>query len=250
MRKQYLESGEDMQRIIFIIFRMFFQVIWYFRKICWFSKEKNHDINGIHKLLQSACKTVIKKGRVKANVLGVENIPKEDGFVFYPNHQGMFDVLMVFASCPRPFAFVFKKELENIILLKQIIKATGSKTMDRSDLRQSVKVITEVTTEVKNGRNFLIFAEGTRSKQGNNLLEFKGGSFKAATNAKCPIVPCAFIDSYRPFDEKGIKPVEVTLIYLPPILYDEYKDMKASDIALEVKNRIQKAINNYNSKSY
>ena len=24
---------------------------------------------------------------------GVENIPKENGFMFYPNHQGLYDVL-------------------------------------------------------------------------------------------------------------------------------------------------------------
>ena len=234
-----------MQRIVYIIFRMFFRVIYYFNRICWFSKDKNHDNEGIHLLLKKACSDVIKYGRVNAKYIGIENIPEKDGFVFFPNHQGMFDVLLFFASSPKSFAFVFKKELENIILLKQIIKATGSKTMDRKDLRQSVNVISEVTKEVKNGRNFLIFAEGTRSKKGNTLLDFKGGSFKAATNAKCPIVPCALVDSYRPFDEKGIKKIDVTLIYLPPIEYEEYKDMKASEIAEEVKNRIQNAINNY-----
>ena len=66
--------------------------------------------------------------------------------------------------------------------------------MDRNDIRQSLQVIVNVTNEVKNGRNYLIFPEGTRSKMGNEMLEFKGGSFKAATKAKCPIVPVALID--------------------------------------------------------
>ena len=57
--------------------------------------------------------------------------------------------------------------------------------------------------EVKKGRNFIIFPEGTRSRQGNHTLEFKGGSFKAAMKAKCPIVPCALIDSFIPFDENS-----------------------------------------------
>ena len=115
--------------------------------------------------------------------------------------------------------------------------------MDRKDLRQSVKVITDVSKQVKNGRNFIIFAEGTRSKLGNKMLEMKGGSFKAATTAKCPIVPCALIDSFKPFDEKGIKPIKVTLKYLKPIEYDEYKDLKTNEIAIMVKDRIEKAIN-------
>ena len=91
----------------------------------------------------------------------------------------------------------------------------------------------------------MIFAEGTRSRQGNKLLEFKGGSFKSATKAKCPIVPCALIDSFKPFDEKSIRPVTVKLIYMPPIYYEEYKDMKTVEIAQEVRRRIERTITEY-----
>lgn len=240
------ERGIEMQRIAFIVFRMFFEVIYYFQKFCHYAKEKNRDYDATRDLLQKACKRVIHCGRVNIIIEGTENIPEKDGFMFYPNHQGMFDVLIFFASCPKALAFVIKKEVENVIVLKQIIKATGSIPMDRKDLRQSIRVINEVSEEVKKGRNFIIFAEGTRSRQGNKLLEFKGGSFKAAMNAKCPIVPCALIDSYRPFDEKGIKRVTVTLKYLEPIMYEEYKDMKGQEIANLVKSRIEEAIEKNN----
>ena len=137
---------------------------------------------------------------------------------------------------------VLKKEVKDIILLKEVIAALGAIPMDRSDLRQSMQVINQMTEEVKKGRNFLIFAEGTRSKLGNRLLEFKGGSFKSAQRAKCPIVPCALIDSFKPFDKKSIAPVSVQLHYLPPMYYEEYKDMKTTEIAEEVKRRIEKKI--------
>lgn len=88
----------------------------------------------------------------------------------------------------------------------------------------------------------MIFPEGTRSRQGNQLVDFKGGSFKSAVKAKCPIVPCALIDSFKPFDEKSIKPVTVKLFYLPPMYYEEYKDMKTVEIAAEVKRRITEVI--------
>lgn len=231
-----------MGRIAFIILRMNVLVIYYFSKICAFAKKDSKDYEGFHELLQNACKKVLKKGRITPVIEGIENIPKKDGFMYYPNHQGLFDVLMFLISSPRPFAFVIKKEASKIILLKQIISATDSLAMDRSDLRQSIRVINEVTEQVKTGRNFLIFAEGTRSKMGNKLNDLKGGSFKAACNAKCPIVPCALVDSYRPFDEKGIKPMVVKLRYLEPIPYEEYKDMKSADLAKEVKRRIEEAI--------
>ena len=145
-------------------------------------------------------------------------------------------------SCPVPFAFVIKKEAKNVILLKQVSEALGSISIDREDIRQSLKVIQQVTEEVKGGKNFLIFAEGTRSREGNNLIDFKGGSFKSAVKARCPIVPCALIDSFKPFDEKSLKPLTVKIIYLPPLYYDEYKDMKTIEIAAEVKRRIEQAI--------
>ena len=160
----------------------------------------------------------------------------------FPNHQGLFDVLVFFESCPRPFAFVIKKEAANIILLKQVREALGSLVMDREDIRQSMKVIQTMAEEVKKGRNFLIFPEGTRSRQGNQTLEFKGGTFKSAVKAKCPIVPCALIDSFIPFDEKSIRPVTVHLYYLKPLYYEEYQNMKTTEIAEEVKRRIDEQI--------
>lgn len=187
----------------------------------------------------------IHAGNIKIDIKGVENIPSEDGFIFYPNHQGLFDVLTFFYSCPRPFAFVIKKEVEDTFFLKQVIAATGSLAMDRKDIRQSMRIINQVADEVKNGRNYLIFAEGTRSRQGNRLRDFKGGSFKAAQKAKCPIVPCALINAFVPFDENSIRPVTVRLVYLPPMYYEEYQSMKTNEIAAEVKRRIEETIAAY-----
>ena len=60
--------------------------------------------------------------------------------------------------------------------------------------------------------------------------------------AKCPIVPCALVDSFKPFDENSIKPVTVKVAYLPPMYYEEYKDMKSVEIAEEVQRRVEKKI--------
>lgn len=114
--------------------------------------------------------------------------------------------------------------------------------IDRDDVRQAMQVIINVSNEVKNGRNYLIFAEGTRSKKGNKIGTFKGGSFKAATKAKCPIVPVALIDSFKPFDTNTIRPVTVQVHFMKPILYEEYKDMKTTEVAALVQERIQKTI--------
>lgn len=234
-----------MRRIILMVMRLFLKAPYYLYRIWKCGVDKSITFEEAFVYIKKVTKEANRAGRVKIEAYGLENIPKDDGFVFFPNHQGLFDVLVFLDSCPVPFSFVIKKEASNIILLKQVVKALEGIPMDRGDIKQSMQVILQMTEKVKQGRNFLIFPEGTRSKLGNRLLPFKGGTFKSAVKAKCPIVPCALIDSFRPFDEKSIKPVTVKVIYLPPMYYNEYAEMKTTEIAAEVKKRIEAAIFEY-----
>lgn len=229
-------------RITLMLIRLFYIVPYYFVRIWWYGKSKNTVHSEAFAFIKKATVKANHAGRVLIETTGLEMLPKEDGFIIYANHQGLFDILVFLQTCPRPFAFLAKKEAANIILLKQVIAALGSYAMDREDLRQSMGVINSVADDVKNGKNFVIFPEGTRSKSGNKMNEFKGGSFKSATKAKCPIVPCALIDTYKPFDDNSIRPVTVKLICLPPLYYDDYKNMKTVEIAAEIKTRIAAAI--------
>lgn len=237
-------------RIAMMVIRLFWAAPYYLLRIWWCGISSKISFEESFQFIKKVTKKANHAGRVTIETYGIENIPAEDGFIFFPNHQGLFDVLVFLDSCPRPFAFVAKKEASNIILLKQVIKALGAYAMDRDDIKQSMKVIVAMAEDVKKGKNFIIFPEGTRSKMGNQLLEFKGGSFKSATKAKCPIVPCALIDSFKPFDEKSVRPVTVKLIYMPPMYYEEYKDMKTVEIAEEVKRRIEETICNFLEKKH
>lgn len=228
-----------------MVLRLFFKVPYYYIRIWQCAGNPKISYEKSYYFMKHVTKKANRAGRVTIETHGLENIPQENGFVFFPNHQGLFDVLVFLESCPVPFAFVIKKEASSSILLKHVIAAIGSLVIDRDDIRQSMEVIHQVTEEVKKGRNFLIFAEGTRSKEGNHTGPFKGGSFKSAVKAKCPIVPCALIDSFKPFDEKSVGPVTVKLVYLQPIYYEEYKDKKTVEIADEVRSRIEKAIKEY-----
>ena len=185
---------------------------------------------------------VVDTGNIDLQVCGKENIPQEGSFMLYANHQGMFDVVALAATCDRPLGAVYKKELRDVPVLKQILQSTLSFAMDREDVRQSLTVIQNVTKEVQSGRNYLIFPEGTRSKNGNVMGEFHGGSFRAAIKAKCPIVPVALIDSFKVLDQKGSAPVTVKMYYLEPIPYAEFANMKTVELAELVKQRIAQAM--------
>ena len=136
-----------------------------------------------------------------------------------------------------------KKEAANWLLVKQVRLMLNAIPLDRESMKDSIRVITEMTERVKNKENFLIFPEGTRSRSGNKLQEFKGGSFKSALRAHAPIVPVALIDSFKPFDTHTIRPVTVQIHYLAPIPYEEYQGMRTKEIAHMVHDRIEEVVN-------
>ena len=240
-----------MKRIIYMVIRNLFIMPYFLIKLCYYaSRADKIPETDRYLLLKKIVAHANKGGNVCVKTYGEENLPEENGFMLYPNHQGMYDVLAIIHSCGKPVSAVAKIEVKKVPVLNKVLSCMEALYMDRDDVRQSMEVINKVTEEVKNGRNYIIFAEGTRSKNGNNLLEFKGGSFKAATKAKCPIVPVALIDSFKPFDTNTISPVTVQVHFLKPLLYEEYKDMKTNEIAQEVKERIERVIKKFTEKDF
>ncbi|NLC18967.1 MAG: 1-acyl-sn-glycerol-3-phosphate acyltransferase [Clostridiales bacterium] len=231
-----------MKRIVLIVLRSFFYLPYYFYNIFKLCNVEKYDAQTRYAFLHRVVPVINRRGRVTVECHGLENLPRESGYIMFPNHQGMFDALAVIETHERPIVTVMKKETKNVFLLKQIIKILQAEVIDREDIRQSMQVIMNMTRRVKEGENFLIFAEGTRSRKGNTLLEFKGGSFKSAINAKCPIVPVALIDSYKAFDTNSIKKLTVQIHYLKPLYYEDYKDMKSTEIAQLVSTMIQQTI--------
>lgn len=233
-----------MNRIVYMVLRNIFHApIWFYHIWNMGRNSDKHTVQERYDYLRGAVREVNRTGRVTVKGSGIENIPEENGFILFPNHQGLFDMLAIIETCPRPLSVIVKKEVSNVLLVKQIIKLLDGIPMDRKDIRAAVAIINKMTEMVKLGKNYVIFAEGTRSREGNQILKFKAGTFKSAVNAKCPIVPVALIGSYKPFDVASIKKEEVQIHYLEPLYYDQYIGMKTVEIADIVHDRIQKKIN-------
>lgn len=237
-----------MERIILMIIKRIFIAPYWLYLICKYGNTEKYSEEERYRVLSNIVKKVNRAGNVKIISDGEENLPKENGYVLFPNHQGLFDALVLLEINKQPITFVMKKEIENQWFIKKIIKLLQAQIIDRDDIRQSMGVINTMTKEVKEGRNYVIFAEGTRSRKGNELLDFKGGSFKSAVNAKCPIIPVAIMDSYKVFDSKSIKKATVRMAYLKPIYPEEYNKMKTTEIACIVKERIGEYIRSTEAK--
>ncbi|MDD8049625.1 MAG: lysophospholipid acyltransferase family protein [Thomasclavelia sp.] len=239
-----------MKRIILTVIKCIFRLpYWWLYKVKKLSNHDKYTYKDGYAFIHHVAPTVIKRARVNLKVYGLENIPQNEGVLFTPNHQGLFDPIAMFSSLDIPVRAVVKEELTHTVLVKDVIKMLDYVPIDRKDFRQSAKVIKYVSKQLEAGESFLIYPEGTRSKEGNKLLEFKGGTFKIATKSHATIVPVAMIDCFKVFDVNTIKKITVQIHYLKPIRYEEYQDMHTNDIAMLVQSRIEEAIKEYSNEN-
>ena len=148
-----------MKRILLMVLRNLWFVPYGWFKLCYTAAHvEKYTEEERYQVLKMIDRRANIGGRITIDAHGVENIPKQDGFMFFPNHQGLYDVLAILEVCPRPFSVVMKKEVENVPFLKQVFACMKAIPLDRNDLRQGMQVIKQVAEEVKEGRNYLIFA--------------------------------------------------------------------------------------------
>ena len=186
-----------------------------------------------------------KAMNVDLHVFGLENIPSDENFFLVSNHMSAFDPLPFLATIETPTTFVGKQELNKVPLLRTAIKALDVKSIERENLRQTLKVMLEVEEDLKKKeRNWMIFPEGTRIR--DPLLpvaEFHHGTFRPAWKTKTTILPAAIYGSFRVLKMKPqFKRYPVYVSFLKPIKAEDYAHLNTSDLAGMTRNLIQKEI--------
>ena len=222
-------------------------VLW--NHFTWMYRRSKHpekyDINDTYKRARKIITKACNALDVDLIVEGLENIPQDQNYLLVSNHISMIDPLLIIETLDKPITFVAKDEVAHYPFVSHLLMAIGGAYIDRSDLRQSLKVIQKVGDELAEGKkNWGIFVEGTRNKDyQKNLIPFHGGSFRPAVKSKSAILPIAIVGTNRVLKTHNIyKKYPVHIKILPPISYEEYKDYKTDEIAQICQDKIQRAI--------
>ena len=175
---------------------------------------------------------------MEIEVEGFENIPDKT-CVFMGNHQSILDIPVMRYSTQRTLDFVAKKELAKAPLIGYWITHVKSVTIDRDNVREGMKAINQAVNNIKDGYNFTIFPEGTRSKDGK-IHEFKKGSVKIATKSKAPIVPVAIKGTSACFeDSKEFVPGKVKVIFGEAIETENISREVEKELMLRVEESVR-----------
>lgn len=229
-----------MLRMLYVIVRNIFilpGIILDMRKLI---KKEPYDEEAGYECARRIVRIMQRTGHIRTVGYGMENLPKEGGYMMYPNHQGKYDAYGIVGLHEKPCSVVMDEAKSNFIFIREVIDVLHGKRMNIHDTRQAMTVILEMSKEVSEGRRFILFPEGGYVVgRKNGMGEFKPGCFKISLKTKTPIVPVVLWDAYKVFNSYKIGPVTTEVHFLNPIPYEEFKDMKTQEIAVLVKARIQ-----------
>lgn len=158
-----------------------------------------------HIVSNTFSKAVLFIAGVRLRVEGREKIDKKEKYVFISNHLSYFDIPVLISSIPNNLRFIYKKSIAYVPFFGWAVYLGGYVPVDRSNARSGFEAIRKAAGIIKDkGLSFIVFPEGTRSKDGN-LGEFKRGGFLLANAVKEKIVPVTIIGSDKILPKKSFK---------------------------------------------
>jgi 1-acyl-sn-glycerol-3-phosphate acyltransferase len=161
---------------------------------------------------------ILKTTGVNVHVEGLDRITPGKTYVFVSNHQSIYDIPVIFASLPHQLRIIAKESLARFPVLGWHLRRGGHLFVDRKHPDHG-GILNRWRALIKDGLSLIIFAEGTRSRDGA-VGRFKAGSFLLALEAGLPIVPLAVVGT-RHVMKKGrlrTEPGNVELIVHDPIV--------------------------------
>lgn len=188
---------------------------------------------------RSIVRLMHKTGWIKTEGYGMEQLPKEGGYLLCPNHMGKYDAYGIVSVHDRPLSVVMDREKSYFAFVDELLELLQGKRMDIKDSRQALGIIRQMAAELAEGRRYIIFPEGAYSNdKGHSLWDFRPGCFKAATRVGAPIVPVALVDSHLVYNSWKLGPVKTQVHFLQPLYGADYQGMSTAQIGAVVRERI------------
>jgi putative phosphoserine phosphatase / 1-acylglycerol-3-phosphate O-acyltransferase len=173
---------------------------------------------------------------IKLAIKGEEHLWTNRPAVFIFNHQSNADFLIAIKLIRKGARGVAKKELESTPIIGQMLKASGTIFLDRTDKEKSIEALKPAVESLKSGTSVVIFPEGTRSYD-YTLGKFKKGAFHMAMEAGVPVIPIILKNAHdvMPRGKNVFNPTLVEVVVLPPIHTHDWKKTNLDKKIAEVR---------------
>lgn len=174
---------------------------------------------------------------------GHENLDKKQSYVFIANHQGAFDIFLVYGFLNQNIKWVQKASLRKIPLVGFASAMAGHVFVDNSSAVARKKTIDEAKEQIVDGVSMMMFPEGSRTHTGK-MSRFKRGAYQIAYDMKLPIVPLTINGSFEVMKRGGLRihPSKMELVIHEPIPTDSISEADIPELIERTRNIIHSGL--------
>jgi len=174
--------------------------------------------NVYDRIMGGWARLLLRANGVRVSAEGLDRLDPGLSYVFVANHTSIVDIWALLVAIPNSFRFVAKRELARVPVFGRAMASAGNIFIDRNNLVSSFSSYDEAASRLREGLSAMVFAEGTRSRDGR-LLPFKKGPFVLAIRAGVPLVPLCICGAFErtPKGVLNVRPGEVVIRVGEPI---------------------------------
>lgn len=140
-------------------------------------------------------KVIIRSLLLPVKVEGRQHLEKDQSYVFVANHQGSFDIFLIYGFLNRNFKWMMKQQLRKVPFLGFACERSHQIFVDKRGPSKIRKTYEQAREILKEGYSVTVFPEGARTFTGHMGL-FRKGAFALADELQLPVVPLTINGSF------------------------------------------------------
>ena len=140
-------------------------------------------------------KIILKTLLIPVKVEGSKHLEKDQSYVFVSNHQGAFDIFLIYGYLGRNFKWMMKHQLRKIPFVGYACEKSHQIMVDKRGPKKIQKTYETAREILQEGYSVTVFPEGARTFTGH-MGRFKKGAFALADELQLPVVPLTINGSF------------------------------------------------------
>jgi 1-acyl-sn-glycerol-3-phosphate acyltransferase len=141
-------------------------------------------------------RAIVRLLLLPVTVEGRENLDPKQSYVFVANHQGAFDIFLIYGFLNRNFKWMMKRSLRKIPLVGVACEVSHQIFVDKSGPSKIRSTYDHAREVLKEGMSVVVFPEGARTFTGH-MGKFRRGAFMLADELQLPVVPLTINGSFN-----------------------------------------------------
>ena len=141
-------------------------------------------------------RVIVRTLLIPVTVEGREHLEPNQSYVFVSNHQGAFDIFLIYGFLGRNFKWMMKHQINKIPFVGYACRKSHQIMVDKRGVSKIKKTYDDARQILSQGCSVTVFPEGARTFTGHMGM-FRKGAFALADELQLPVIPLTINGSFN-----------------------------------------------------